>query len=182
MTVPWGILKGDSIINELNLGDGMAWWFIEKPSEEDSVHTICQTGDVLTLYACGLTLEKMNFTLNVSPPKTDMAKVFPLRHKNFPDPNDPWGNWVTPLYVTEGAPVIDTIGNAPYAMRVDSLYEFLEKAPGATWTIEWVDGVERVDLKYGDKLIVTAEDNTTIKEYFIDVQEIQLNSNADLAI
>ncbi|RKZ83989.1 MAG: hypothetical protein DRQ39_08840, partial [Gammaproteobacteria bacterium] len=135
MTVPWGIVRGDYIIDELTLGDGMAWLYIEKPSLKDSVHNICQTGDYLTLYACGNVLEQKDFALNVSDPAVDMAEVFPLSYKEFPDPADPEGIWLTPHYVTEEMPVIDTIGNVLFATRIDSLYKYLEKAPDATWEI-----------------------------------------------
>ncbi len=181
MTIPWGILRGDSIINELTLGDGMSWWYVENGSIIDSMHNICQTGDILTLYACGDVLEQKDFVLTVSAPATDMAKVFPISYKIYQDPADEIGVWLTPYYTTDDIPVIDTIGNVTFATRVDSLYKYLEKAPGASWEIVWVDGTERVDLMQGDILKVTSEDGTTVKDYFIDVLDYEANSNANLS-
>lgn len=73
-------------------------------------------------------------------------------------------------------PAPDMIGNVPYATRVDSLFKYLEKAPKATWEIDWVDDTERPDLVYGDILKVTAEDGT-VHEYVIDVAGYLPNSN-----
>ena len=173
LTIPWGIYSGDSIIMHLNLGKNMAWEYINAPSLEDSVYNTCRTGDVLRLYACGNDLEVMDFDLTVSDPSSDASTVYPKSYKNDA------GDWPTPFYVTNMEPVIDTIGDVPFALRVDSLYNYLEKAPEATLEIVWVDETERVDLKFGDILEVTAQDGST-KEYFIDVADYAANSNASL--
>ena len=84
-----------------------------------------------------------------------------------------------------GGNEVDTIKhnyNIPgiaFATRVDTLYKYLEKAPAAEFEIEWVDGVERLDLKHGDILKVTAE-NGAVKDYFIKVGEYRPSDNAHL--
>jgi hypothetical protein len=180
--VPWGIYKGDSVTYEMDLGPGMAWDYTEDPTSiEDSAHTIMQTGDILTLYACGADLEKMDFKVTVSVPGNDMAKVFPLRKKELEFEGSIVVNWTyEPLYYVTDVHTIDTIGDVPFATRVDTLQAYLEKAPNATWEIVWVDGTERVDLKWGDILKVTAENGTTVKQYFIDVQDFKPSDNARL--
>lgn len=182
ITVPWGTQKGDSIIMDMQLGEGMGWQYIEDTtSYTDSAHTICRDGDILTLYAMGDELQTMSFVIDVEEPKDNIAAVFPLRNRNFDveeGAGTVWGN--ARYYVTENDPDIDTIGNVEYATRVDTLFKYLEKAANASWEIIWVDDTERVDLKYGDKLLVTAGDGSTTKEYFIDVQEYEKNDNASL--
>ncbi len=188
LTLPWGILKGDSVIVELALGDGMAWWYTENPSFEDSLHTICQAGDTMTFYACGKELLQYDLTIQVSEPANDMALVFPMRRPYDPSADEPIDNDFeslviggAPYYVTEEEPGMDTIGAVPFATRVDTLMKYLEKAPKASWEIVWVDDMERVDLKFGDKLKVTAEDGSTLKEYFIAVREYAASDNAYLS-
>jgi hypothetical protein len=182
ITVPWETQKGDSIIMDMQLGEGMGWQYIEDTtSYADSAHTICRDGDILTLYAMGDELQTMSFLIDVEEPKDNIAAVFPLRNQNFDvveGEGTVWGN--ARYYVTEKKPGIDTIGDVEHATRVDTLFKYLEKADNASWEIIWVDGTERVDLKYGDKLLVTAGDGTTTKEYFIDVQEYEKNNNATL--
>ncbi|MDX9882118.1 MAG: T9SS type A sorting domain-containing protein [Prolixibacteraceae bacterium] len=178
LTVPWGILKGDSLLNEFQIDPNQAWLYQESPASMDSAYSIVRTGDKLTFYACGNTLQKMDFKILVSDPPANMARVFPLRNRNF---DTGAYSLSTRYYVTHNVPVIDTIGNVPFATRADTLLNYLVKAPKATWDISWIDGIERVDLKKGDKLKVTAEDGTTIKEYFIDVQAFSPSSNANLS-
>ena len=182
MNLPWGIFKGDSLIHELDLGPGMAWLYIEDTtSVPDSAHTIVQTGDILNIYACGNDLEQISFNITVAEPTNDMASVFPLRTRIDPEEPGAGTYWGSARYYVTDEFEVDTIGDVPFATRVDTLYKYLEKAPDATWKIIWVDGIERVDLKYGDILEVTAEDGTTVKEYFIDVQEFEASDNAYLA-
>ena len=185
MIVPWAVMKGDSIVKEFDIGPGMSWVYIEDTTSfADSAFSKVQAGDILTIMACGDSLEVMNYKIQVSDPEADMARVFPKRRLRYPNPvTEPntvprWGG--EPYYVTDGDPVIDTIGSVAFATRVDSLFKLLQKAPNASWEIDWVDDMERIDLIYGDKLIVTAEDGTTQKEYFIDVQEYVENDNAYL--
>ncbi len=180
ITVPWSTQKGDSIITDMESIEGVAWQYDENPADFGEEHTIAQDGDTLVLYACGDEVEMMEFDIQVEAPATDMAEVFPRRFlSEITDEGVPvFGG--TPYYVTEGDPDIDTIGDVPFAARVDTLYKYLEKAPDATWEIDFVDGEERVDLKAGDILKVTAEDNSTVKEYYIDVQGYEASDNANL--
>ena len=180
LTVPWGIYKGDSILNLMTVGPGQGWEFVEDSSIIDSTHTIIQNGDVLRMYATGNVLERIDFAITVMDPSPDQAEVFPMRVKRFDDDN-PSGYWAQPYYATDGEPVIDTIGNVAYATRVDSLFKYLEKAPLANWEIVWKDDVVRADLQNGDILKVTAEDGTTVKEYYIDVQDYVFSDNVNLA-
>lgn len=178
LTVPWEILKGDSILDWLNLGPNMAWRYIESSESFDSAFNNVRTGDKLIVYAFGDKLHKMDFKIIVSTPASNLAKIFPLRNRNFTT-----GGWTmtSRYYVTSESPVIDTIGNVPYATRIDTLFTYLLKAPLANWEITWVDEKERIDLKNGDILKVTAQDGTTHKQYFIDVQDYLPSSNAFLS-
>lgn len=178
LTVPWEVLKGDSIIDWLTLGPNMSWRYLESPESADSAYNSVRTGDKLIVYACGDKLHKMDFKIVVSAPSVNEAKIFPLRNRNFTT-----GAWTTAsrYYVTTKNPVIDTIGNVPFATRIDTLLSYLMKAPLAKWEVIWVDGKARVDLKKGDILKVTAQDGTTLKQYFIDVQDYVASSNAFLS-
>jgi hypothetical protein len=182
MIVPWGLYKGESIIDEFTLGDGIGWQYIENTtSVADSAHVITQTGDILQIFACGNSFDQVNFKITTSDPASDMAKVFPLRKKYISDPVTLEYFWATPYYVTDGEPGMDTIGNVAFQTRVDTLLKYLEKAPEASYEVVWVDGNERVDLMNGDILKVTAEDNSTTKEYFIEVNDYAASSNATLS-
>ncbi len=189
MTVPWGIYKGDSIIaNHLDLGLGMAWLYVQDGDLTDSTHSIMQNGDTLTLYAAGNELEQVNFEIVVLEPADDQAVVFPLKYvvrggAYWINPNNQqyeWNeddSWITPYYATIGQGV-DTVGNVPYATRLDSLYKYLEKAPNASWEIVWKDGEVHADLRNGDILKVTAKDGSTVMEYYIDVLDYAASDNA----
>ncbi len=186
LTVPWGILKNDSILNEFVIGPGMAWIYTENDqSFADSAFSTVQNGDEILFMACGNNYEEKNYTIQVSAPATDMALVFPkrsLRYDAIASENfngQYWGG--TPYYVTQKVPGMDSICNVPYGTRIDTLLTYLEKAPKANWKIEYVDGLERVDVKLGDKLIVTAENGTTTKEYYIAVRPLVKNENASLS-
>ncbi len=185
LTLPWGIYRGDSLIKELNLGDGMAWWYIEKPVFEDSIHTIVQTGDTLQVKAFGTEMTVQNLAIAVSDPANDMNLVFPVRNVNYANPEEDPADTVTQIggiryYVTEDMPGMDTIGNVPFATRVDTLLKYLEWAANASVGIIWKDGSERVDLVNGDVLEVTAQ-NGDKKQYYIDVQEYVKSDNISLA-
>ncbi|MCK4922679.1 MAG: hypothetical protein KAS71_16615, partial [Bacteroidales bacterium] len=176
LTVPWGIQKYDSIMDEFTIGPNMSWHYLESPVVEDSTHKVCQTGDVLQVYALGNTLELMEFDINVVEPTDDCVLTFPLEHMNATP-----GSWGTRYYVTEETSVMDTIGDVPFAERVDTLMAHIEIASNATWEIIWVDEIERVDLKIGDIFKVIAGDGATTKEYYIDVNDYNKNDNSLLA-
>ncbi|MCP4310317.1 MAG: T9SS type A sorting domain-containing protein [Bacteroidetes bacterium] len=188
LTVPWGIYKGDSILSYLELGPGMAWGYVEDGDVADSTHAIMQNGDTLIMYAAGNNLEQVNFEIQVLDPAADQATVYPLKYKviggaywhNPFNQQYEWTDddmWIQPYYVTVGQGV-DSIGNVPYATRVDSLFKYLEKAPNANWEIVWKDEVVHADLRNGDILKVTAQDGSTITEYYIDVQDYAAGENA----
>jgi hypothetical protein len=178
ITVTWGTERGDSLLKVLDIGPGMGWQYVQGPVSTDSAYNTVREGDVFEAFACGDELQQVNFELKVAPPANDNANVFPLRNYSYST-----GYWSmgSRYYVTKNDPVIDTIGNVPFATRVDTLLTYLEKAPEASWEIIWVDGTVRVDLKNGDKLLVTAENGSTTKEYFIDVQEYEPSDNANLS-
>jgi hypothetical protein len=187
LTVPWGIYKRDSILKRMTLGPGLGWQYVESPSIIDSAHSIIQNGDVLRIYATGNELERIDFEIIVADAAPDQATVFPMLYKadNIPI-IDTWGYnaivvdgyWIPHYYVTVGQPGMDTIGNVPYATRVDTLYKNLEKAPEAKWDIIWHNDTVRADLQKGDILKVTSEDESVVKEYYIDVQEYAPGGNA----
>ena len=186
LTVPWGILKHDSILNEFDIGPGMAWIYNEDNTESaDSAYSTVRDGDILRFMACGDVYEEKDYTLQVAEPGTDMALVFPKRRMRYEaieseDFNGQvWGG--EPYFVTENIPGIDTVGNVPFGTRMDTLFLYLEKAPKADWVIDYVDDLERVDVKDGDKLMVTAEDGTSTKEYYISVLDIAKGENASLS-
>lgn len=180
ITVPWGTQKGDSIITDMETGEGVAWQYYENDENSGHAHTISQNGDTLVMWACGDAADMQEFEIKVSAPTTDMALVFP---KNIQTDTTAEGEpfyGATPYFVTEEDPEIDSILDVPFATRVDTLFKYLEKAPAATWEIVWIDGEERVDLKNGDILKVTAEDGSTVKEYFIKVEEYVKSDDATL--
>jgi len=174
LVVPWGIYQ-DSLMDEFDLGGGVAWQYHYSQSIADSTYITCNNNDSITIFATGNKLEQSKFSIEVAPPTTDVAFVLPIRKKGRAT------NWYIPYYVTEKQPEIDSIGNVAFAERIDSLFKYLVKAPEAKWEIIWVDGVPRVDVKRGDILKVTAE-NGTVKQYFIDADSVPAPShNAELA-
>lgn len=180
LTVPWGIRNNDSIMYQFHYVPGLAWHYDYAESHEDSAFSSIRTGDVLTVYACGNTLQTGVFALQVLPPADNEARVvpkYPLNGDGF------YENVLFTVYeVTDGDPVIDTISEVPFACRVDSLMKYLELPPNAFgWEIVWVDGTERVDLKYGDLLRITAGDGSTVKDYFLKVQDYRPSRQADMS-
>jgi len=181
LTVPWGVRHDDSIMYQFVRKPGFAWHYDYAAVHEDSAFVSVRNNDILTVYACGDTLQKKAFTIIAAAPTTDANLVIPKKVKNsrgFYNGSGPF------CVVTDGVPGIDTIkGSAlrgiAYATRVDTLFKYLEKAPNASWEIVWVDGNERTDLKNGDKLKVTAENNS-VKEYFIKVDQYRPSHNAYL--
>ncbi len=174
LNVPWGIYKNDSLIQLIDWGPGMAWRYIQDTTSTiDSAYAIVRDGDILKVLATGNELREIDLNITVSDAADDQALVFPVLNKNDN------GNWVQPFYVTVKQGV-DTIGSVAYATRVDTLFKYLEKAPKASWEIVWKDGMARADLENGDILKVTAEDGTTIKEYYIDVQDYLASNNVQL--
>ncbi len=87
-----------------------------------------------------------------------------------------WSNGF--VYAVVKGPQIDSIINVPYATRTDSLLKYLVKPDKAKFDFEFVDGKNRVDLKFGDKLKVTSENGIIVKEYFVAVSEYVKANNA----
>ena len=166
IVIPWGnARRGDDIIDQMTIGDGMSWYYNYSPVSEDSATVVATTGDVLDVYAVGAERQKMSFKITVGDPDASMNKVFPVVAKNSLNTYA-----YSPFDVSDGVDGMDSISSVPFAERVDSLFKYLEKAPKASWEIVFVDGQDRVDLKYGDILKVTAEDGS-IKEYLIAVED-----------
>ncbi len=186
ITVPWGTRNQDNIMNVFEKKPGLSWHYDLSPAHEDSAYMSARTGDKVTLYACGNTLETNVFDIEVAPPTSDANWVIPM----FGAQGD--GTYST--YINEGgegnygvtvdAPGMDTITNSifgiTYATPVDSLFKYLEKAPKASWEIVWVDGVPRTDVKTGDILRVKAE-NGDVKDYYIKVSYYRASHNSDLS-
>ena len=118
-------------------------------------------------------------------PSTNANKVVKVSNE------DPLGNWRNEINsgywgwprITNHISGIDTIwgarGGIPFATRVDSLLEQLEKPSNATWKIVYASGLEKPDLMHGDILKVTAK-NGSAKDYFISVLPYRANSLATL--
>lgn len=172
--VPWGIYT-DSIMQEFNLENGLAWDLHYSPEREDSVHNIVTTGDTLTFYAVGEEVEMQDFHLEQAAAPEDMNLVFP-KNRQIRDEDDHELVWYTPFYVTEGAPEMDSVGSIEYATRVDTLLKYLEKAPSAEWEIVWKDDTERPDVERGDILKITAS-NGDVKEYYLAVDTMPILSD-----
>ena len=205
ITVPWGTLKPDGIMELMNKKPGVYWNYILNGIEEDSLDYGCNTGDRLEVIVCGDDADRDTFDIIVSDP---------LESDNFVVPRANWTTATTfsaglnpelmPIYVEQtlsghfaswpsiidGGDNMDTLSSygldafnlgIPYATRVDSLYERLEKPPLASWEIVPVDGNKfRPDLMEGDILKVTAEDGST-KEYYLQVQTYEGSLNFQLS-
>ncbi len=186
LTVPWGIRRGDGIMREMVEKPGVAWEYILNPNYEDSLSFAAHTGDKLRIYVAGDDLDVAEFDIVVEEPAADVNIVVPVSNL---DPEGYWRDdnedailgWPR---ITQHETGPDTITGTwfglPYATRIDSLTERMEKATNAEWAFQMVDGVERPDLKDGDKLIVTAE-NGDVKEYYIQVQPYKPSHNAFLS-
>ncbi len=188
ITVPWGTQRNDSLVSQFMEKPGIAWQYHYAPAWEDSAYLAARPGDTLTVFVCGDTQQKKDFAITVAEPTADANIVVPK--KGFDVETGDYGDWSAGLYsafcrVTKGAEV-DTIKNSnnlkgiAFATRVDSLLKYLQKPDAASWEIDWVDGVERADLKHGDILKVTAE-NGDVKEYFIWMEEYLPSHEAHLA-
>jgi hypothetical protein len=190
ITVPWGIRRGDGVMRAMKKKPGIAWIYELSPNFEDSLTFAARTGDTLNVLVAGDMAQKASFSIIVSEPTADANIVVPVTTLNYPTATSVqwWRNQIQEGIigwprVTEHASGPDTITGTwygiPYATRVDSLLRSLEKAPNASWEIVPVDGMPRPDLKHGDKLKVTSQ-NGAVKEYFIEMQPLQPNHNANL--
>jgi len=196
ITVPWGnyrLNNGDSLFNHITLGPGMAWRYLEDPTNfENGKYTTVMDGDTLKLFtAAGEVVDIKNLRIILQAPAANETRVFPTRTfipadplaktvaPYLPQDDDAWGD--IKYYVTALNNVMDSIGNIPFATRVDSLFKHVVKAEKASWEIVWVDGQPRVDLKNGDILRVTAENGTDKKDYYLNLLPYVPGSNPSLA-
>ncbi|MCK5134985.1 MAG: T9SS type A sorting domain-containing protein [Bacteroidales bacterium] len=178
ISVPWGVRNDDSIMYQFDYTPGFAWHYDYAPVHEDSAYVSVRSGDILTIFACGNTLQTEAFTIQVMDATADANIVIPMREMTEEGDYDGAG---VPYEVTDAVPGMDTISEIPFACRVDSLFKYLEKAPNASWEFVWVDGNERTDLKNGDILRVTAEDGSSVKDYYLKLQRYRKSRNSDLS-
>ncbi|MCD6367304.1 MAG: T9SS type A sorting domain-containing protein, partial [Bacteroidales bacterium] len=162
--MPYGIRK-DSLLWHATMGPNTGYTYDIGVDTMNS--TVFRTGDTLNLFVAGNELIKEQYIVEVKPPAADMNLAFPpLMYRNYE--------------VTEEAPGIDTIFNVGYATRTDTLLKYIEVAPNASVSFEWVDGVTRPDVKNGDIFKVTAE-NGLVKRYYIKVNDYVPNENVLLS-
>ena len=184
LTVPWGVKRGDDIMSYFKQKPGIGWEYVMGESADSLTHAV-QTGDRLLIYVCGNNLDFAAFDIVVKEPAADANMVVKVSNE------DPFGNWrgeISSGYwtwprITNNESGMDTIwgarGGIPYATRVDSLLEQLEKPANASWEIVYASGIEKPDLTNGDKLKVTAQ-NGSVHEYFISVLPYRANTVATL--
>ncbi len=183
LTVPWGIRRLDDVMRHMVKKPGIAWHYDLNESYEDSLYRSARTGDKLTITVTGNERQVATFDIVVSAPTNDANIVVPIDHKNL-GPGRVTGNTQAGILswprVTTHEHGVDTISGArhglPYNLRSDSLLKYLEKPSNASWEFVWVDGIERPDLKDGDKLKVTAQ-NGDVKEYHIEIRPDEPSQN-----
>lgn len=175
LTVPWGIRR-DSLYQEFTFADNMAWFMKWGPDTLYSV--VAQTKDTLLVYQAGDTVTIKKYSVSVNAPANDMSLAFPAYDRIDNPLSTNFGDLFLRYDVSDDFDP-DTIFDVPFGTRIDTMYSYLEIASNASWAIDLVDDVDRPDLKYGDKLIVTAADNST-REYFIAVDEYEPSDNATL--
>jgi hypothetical protein len=191
LTVPWGTRRLDHIMRYMKKKPGIAWNYHLNPNREDSLYRGAKTGDKLTIYVVGNTIQTDTFNIVVAPPKADDNMVIPIAQMDITSVrrNGPIvGNtqngeigWPRVTMNTSGKDTITgTWHGLPNAQRVDTLLKYLEKPANSTWEIVYSDGVTRPDLKHGDKLKVTSASGK-VKEYFIQMQGYQPSHNANLS-
>lgn len=176
ITVPWGIDRF-RIADNLNLGANLTWLYVNKEGRDETYPGVV-TGDKLKVFATGTNKQEVTFEL-VAGEANDATKATLLGLNNVvkvtypgfyasvvPDTIYGYGKSGSPLY--KANPL-------PFSFRVDSLLKYTETASGAMREIVWVDGKQRADLKYGDKLKVTNGGAT--KEYFLAVAKSPVLSN-----
>lgn len=189
ITVPWGTRRLDDIMRHMKKKPGIAWNYNLNANVEDSLYRSAQNGDQLTVYVVGNTLQTATFDIVVEEPTAADNIVIPIDHRRSgiepgPVTNNTQNGILGWPRVTTNESVTDTITGSGYGLeygtRVDTLFKYLEKPVNASWEIVWVDGVERPDLKDGDKLKVVAQ-NGSEKEYYIQLEPYQPSQNAYLS-
>jgi len=187
ITVPWGVRNEFYFLDNFVESPGLAWYYTLSAAKEDSAYASARTNDTITFYAVGNTLQEIKFVINVLP-STDADNIvmpkIPMQYNNE-QYNGTYVGMGAYCGITTGH-AVDTImaGNLllgiGYNTRVDSLLKYLEKPAQATWELQFVDGVQRADLKTGDRLKVTAK-NGSVKEYFIKINRYAPNKIARLS-
>jgi len=191
LTVPWGIRRLDGIMRYMKKKPGIAWNYHLNSNRSDSLYRSARTGDQLTVYVLGSELQQATFDITVAEPTTDANIVVPIDHvetgyavEGGPITDDTQDGILGWPRVTQHETGEDTITGSwhglPNALRTDSLLKYLEIPPKASWEFIWVDGVQRADLKNGDKLKVIAE-NGEEKEYYLQVQPYGPSHDAGLS-
>jgi hypothetical protein len=187
ITVPWGTRNLDDFVREFEEKPGLAWFYHFSESKEDSAYVSARTGDKITFYACGSSVTTETFDIVLAPPTNDANVVLPMYKamaNGFYSAAGLKSGRGELFLVTEGAAGMDSITNSlfgiPYATRVDTLFKYLEKASNANWEIDWIDNIERADVKNGDILKVTAQNGST-REYYLKVREHNASDNANLS-
>ena len=179
MIAPWGVGRRDAFISQFKKTPGVGWEYI---MSEDSTSKAAHTGDKLVIYVCGDQLTRETFDIEVKAPAVT-ANMLLSKYNGQPSADyidagyQPWPR------ISSNVSGIDSIwgpnGGVPYAMRVDSLLELLEKPANATWEVIYASGVPKPDLTDGDKIRVTSE-NGSKKEYVISIGAYIPSDNVDL--
>ena len=191
LTVPWGTRRLDDIMRHMEKKPGVAWNYHLNSEHADSVFRAAKTGDKLTVYVLGNTMQSETFDIVVSEPTADDNIVVPVAHVNaatyfrggaiITNAQSGMIDWPRVTKHDHGTDTITgTWYGIPNATRTDSLLKYLEKPANATWEFVYVDGETRPDLKSGDILKVTSQ-NGASKDYFIQVQGYQPSHNAFLS-
>ncbi len=185
LTIPWGIRRGDDILNYLAQKPGVGWEYI-MGANADSLSHAAQTGDQLLIYVCGDDLDLQAFDIVVKEPAANANMVVPVSNE---DPGGNWrdqidgGQWAWPR-ITQLESGNDSIwgerGGIPYATRVDSLLKRLEKPANAEWEVVYATGLAKPDLANGDKIKITAQDGS-VKEYYIKVNAYRASIDATIS-
>ena len=191
ISVPWQMVRGDSLARYFNLGQGMSFGYKQNAVFADSASYTARTGDMFSFYAVGTELQQADYTLQVREPASDLAVVFPKRRlmqsaKIVTDSitsltdtiyTNYWSGFV---YGLSSSLETDSIINVSFATRTDSLLKYFDKPEKAKWEFVFVDGQKRIDLKFGDKLRVTSENGLKVKDYFIAVSDYVKGNSAQL--
>jgi hypothetical protein len=186
ITVPWGTLRLDEIMRHMKKKPGVAWHYNLNTNREDSLYRSARNGDKLTIYVVGDGLTSETFDIIVKDPTPDDNIIVPVDHASITGPITT-GTQIGILSwprVTRHTSGIDTITGSGYGLtfdlRTDTLLKYLEKPANANWEFVWVDGIERPDLRNGDKLKVISQSGK-VKEYFIQVQTYFPSRNVNLS-
>ncbi len=186
MTAAWGTRNLDDFMFTFEQKPGIGWYYDLSPAREDSAYVSARNGDMITVYVAGNGLMRETFDIVLAPPTADANLVLPkfrTQANGYYPASVVQGNQEA-YNVTVDMPGMDTITNGlfgiGYASRVDTLLKYLEKAPKASWEIDWMDDTPRTDVKNGDILKITAE-NGDVKEYYIKVNAYRPSHNAQLS-